>query len=381
MKTKNQKIKIITFREFILPKTETFIETQTSSLQQHSNHYVGLRRLRESLNPINSPILTINTGNLAGHLKELFFKKTGFIPRSALNKLKRIKFRLCHSHFGPDSIYALKISKALNIPLVVTFHGYDATTLKNPRKAKTHKQKLYFNKKNSLIEQASLFIAVSNYIRSELLEQGFPDEKIRVHYIGIDTSIYQFNSAIKRDNIVLFVGRLVEKKGCKYLIEAMQLLNNKDIKLVIIGDGPLRFELEKQASKASINYQFLGHQPSQEVKKWMMKSKLLCVPSITACNGDSEGFGMVFAEAQAIGTPVVSTNSGGIPESVKHMKTGLLAEEGDSKKLAEYIGTLLTENKLWEEYSKAGIKRVNEKFCLQKQTKKLENMYKLIINK
>lgn len=371
--------KIITFREILLPRTETFIENQTSSLISHSNYYVGLRQARKSLQPISSPILTINEGGLIGYFRELLFKKTGFIPTPYLNKLKLINPTLCHSHFGPDSIYALKISRTLDIPLIVTFHGYDATTLVAPSNSNNQKQKLYFKNKKKLIKHTTRFIAVSSFIKDQLIAQGYPHEKIQVHNIGIDTNFYEPDPRIKKENIVLFVGRLVEKKGCNYLIEAIRLLNKSDIKLVIIGDGPLRSDLEVQASKTSIDYLFLGHQSCEEVKNWMMKSRLLCVPSITASNGDSEGFGMVFAEAQALGTPVVSFKSGGIPESVQHLKTGLLAKEKDTRTLSKYIDRLLTDTVLWQEFSKAGIARVKEKFDLKTQTKELEEIYTSIV--
>ena len=380
METKNHRPNIITFREILIPRTETFIENQTSSLTRYTNYYVGLRHTKKSLQPIASPTLSINNNGLFGYFKELLFKKTGFIPRSFIKKLKTFDPILCHSHFGPDSVYALKITQELNIPLIVTFHGYDATTLHDPSSADSHKQKLYFKHKQDLINQASLFIAVSSFIREKLIAQGYPSEKIQIHNIGIDTAVFKPNPNIQREEIILFVGRLVEKKGCAYLIDALSKSNKNKVKLVIIGNGPLREELEKQALDASIDVLFLGHQTNHEVKKWMMKSKLLCVPSITASNGDSEGFGMVFAEAQALGTPVVSFKSGGIPESVKHLKTGLLAEEKDVHTLSEYIDRLLMDKQLWQQFSQAGEKRVKEIFDLKNQTKALEKIYSNIIS-
>ena len=381
MKSKSlNKKNIITFREILLPDTETFIESQTSSLSKHENHFVGLRLARKGLKIVSSPTFTVNNVVIGGHIKEYIFKRTGIILNSFIKNLKSINPLLCHAHFGPDAIYAMRISKHLNIPLVVTFHGYDATTLSQPTSTNNFKQKQYFKQRHALIEHTKIFIAVSAFIKSKLLEQGFPEDKIIVHHIGINTNYYKPDLNIQRQNTVLFVGRLVEKKGCQYLIKALSLIskNIPDLKLIVIGEGPLRPELEKQASESSISYEFMGYQSSDVVKQWMCKSRVLCVPSITADNGDSEGFGMVFAEAQAVGTPVVSFQSGGIVEAVLHKKTGLLAKEKDVTKLSQYINTLLTNSELWLEYSNAGRKRVLEEFDLKKQTAKLEEIYQSI---
>ena len=96
---------------------------------------------------------------------------------------------------------------------------------------------------------------------------------------------------------------------------------------------------------------------------------------MTAANGDAETFGMVFAEAQAMGLPVVSFASGGIPESVAHEKTGLLAPERDWEKLAQYLLQILQSPELWRKFSHAGPEHVRRNFDLATQTKKLEQLY------
>jgi colanic acid/amylovoran biosynthesis glycosyltransferase len=104
------------------------------------------------------------------------------------------------------------------------------------------------------------------------------------------------------------------------------------------------------------------------------------VPSVTAANGDSEGFGMVFAEALAMGTPVVSFRHGGIPEAVRDRVTGLLAPEGDAEALAANLLRLLRDDKLWEELSENGVRWVNKYFDIEKQTAKLEDIYTDVID-
>jgi glycosyltransferase involved in cell wall biosynthesis len=101
--------------------------------------------------------------------------------------------------------------------------------------------------------------------------------------------------------------------------------------------------------------------------------------SIVAKAGDTETFGMVFAEAQAMGLPVASFAVGGIPEAVEHGVTGLLAPERDTDALANNIVTLLTDGSMWRRFSTAGQERVKRLFDLAKQTAKLEQIYDEVI--
>jgi len=111
----------------------------------------------------------------------------------------------------------------------------------------------------------------------------------------------------------------------------------------------------------------------------MNRARVFCVPSITAHSGDTEGFGMVFAESQAMGLPVASFSSGGIPEVVVHGETGLLAIEKDWESLARHIISLLTDDPLWRHYSATAVARVREVFDLQRQTEILEDLYDRVL--
>jgi glycosyltransferase involved in cell wall biosynthesis len=152
-----------------------------------------------------------------------------------------------------------------------------------------------------------------------------------------------------------------------------------EVELVIIGDGPLGPTLKQLAKETLHRYRFLGVQPPESVQAWMNRAKVFCVPSVTATSGDSEGFGMVFAEAQAMGLPVVSCATGGIPEAVAHGETGFLVAERDWEGLAGYILLLLKKDGLWHRFSVAGQSRTRALFNLQKQTRVLEETYKQVL--
>ena len=177
------------------------------------------------------------------------------------------------------------------------------------------------------------------------------------------------------------MGRLVDKKGCTYLIRAMAEIQRSmpDVELVIIGDGPLRAELEAEARGSLRKHRFLGVQPSTVVREWMSRARVFSVPSITADSGDAEGFGIVFAEAQAMGVPVASFASGGIPEAVAHGETGLLSAEKDWRGLARDLALLLRDDDLWNRMSDRARRRVAERFDLRKQTRLLAEIYREVL--
>jgi colanic acid/amylovoran biosynthesis glycosyltransferase len=370
---------VIIFTGRLLPKSETFIRSQGECLQNLTPYYVGAR-LVQGLTLPPERMIVINQGGLFGSAQEIIFKLFGFAPK-LYKQIKALNPVLLHAHFGVCGALALPLVRYLQIPIIVTFHGLDATMTDEYARRESISTRVYLKRREALKQETSLFIAVSEFLKEELVKQGFPPDKILVHYIGVDTELFQPDTTINRELVVLFVGRLVEKKGCEYLIQAMAIVQSAlpDVKLLIIGDGPLRASLENLAKLSLKNYNFLGVQAPEVVRHWMQVAKVFCVPSIRATSGDSESFGIVFAEAQAVGLPVVSFASGGIPEVVAHNETGFLAAERDYHSLAEYILQLLKDPVLWQRLSYNGRQRVKNIFNLQKQTQALENIYQAVI--
>lgn len=370
-------LNIAIYRYLLLSPSETFIKNQAEALLNFTPYYVGLRRVQGIEIPSDRTIV-VNNGGITGRLKEL--ANILEISSSLSKQLRRFSPKLIHAHFGADASLALPISKQLGIPLVATFHGHDIT-VEDTHIDRKLGNRIYLSRRKLLKKEARLFIAVSNFIRQKLLERGFPEERILVHYIGVDTALFKAESTACRQPTVLFVGRLVEKKGCEFLIRAMNIVQQSfpGVELIVIGDGSLRSSLETLAQKLLKRYRFLGVQTPEVVQIWMQQASVFCVPSITAQSGDTEAFGLVFAEAQASGLPVVSFQSGGIPEAVSHEKTGFLAPEKDYVRLAEYISILIGNEGLWKRFSNAGIERIQSQFNLQTQTEKLEKVYESLI--
>jgi glycosyltransferase involved in cell wall biosynthesis len=236
--------------------------------------------------------------------------------------------------------------------------------------------------KERLKKSGALFLPVSKFLRRKLVEQGFPEERVLVHYTGVDTKKFQPSNK-ERDPIILFVGRLEESKGAGFLIRAAGEVQKQlpEAELVLIGDGSLRDELETNAKQQLYRYRFLGVRTSEEVSEWMNRASVVCVPSVTRRSGEQEGFGMACAEAQAVAKPVVAFNSGGISEVVCDGITGLLADEGDWKALAAHLLTLLRSPELRARFGQSGREWIVRQFDLEHCTKRLESIYHAEIKK
>ena len=371
---------VIIYRDHLLPPSATFIKSQAEALNDFIPYYAGSRLIQPGLPLSKELTLVVNKGGLLGKLREVSSKLWGFAP-AFVQQIKALNPALIHAHFGPDGVIALPLARDLRVPLIVTFHGFDATVKDSYARRSSYRYWVYLGRKDMLKHEAQLFIAVSKYIKAKLLEQGFPQNKIVVHYIGVDTEIFQPDPTVLREPIVLFVGRLVDKKGCQYLIRAMAQVQAAmpDVELVIIGDGPLKRDLEKLSAKSLRRYRFLGAQPHHIVRSWMNRALLLGAPSVTASSGDSEGAPIVILEAQAMGLPVISSIHSGIPELVTHNETGFLVAERDWEELARYITYLLGDKTLWQQFSQRSQEQVRALFNLQKQTSALEEIYKQVL--
>lgn len=368
--------RVLIYRDRMLPHSETFVLAQGEGLTAFEAFYAGSARVPGGIAVPAERSLFVNDGTRFGRMGEILFKMFGLVSRPHLARLEESRPLLVHAHFGPDGVLAQTLAEALQVPLVVTFHGYDATMTEAALRAKSFVEKKFLVRRERLVAGCARFIAISDFIRKRLIESGIPEQKIVVHYIGVDLETLK-PSDVERKEVALFVGRLVEKKGCAYLIRAMQRVQESlpDLELVVIGDGPLRGELEEAAARSLTRYRFLGAQPNDVVREWMNRSRIFSVPSVTAASGDAEGFGIVFAEAQAMGLPVVSFASGGIPEAVADGETGFLLPEKDWEGLAERIVLLCRDQPLWRRMSQAGRRRVAENFDLKRQCRILEKIY------
>ncbi len=371
--------KVLIFRNEVLPSSETFILAQAKALRTFEPVFAGVHSAPRSLVLDIAPTLVSPDPTIFGKVMRRAYWSASFAP-SFYHRLRSIAPDLIHAHFAMDGAAALPICGRLAIPLVVTLHGYDVTS-SDEFLRRSNEGRLYLRRREELWACASVFLCISEFMRDKALKQGFPAKKLCLHYTGTDLNLFDSQPQPRDPNLILFVGRLVEKKGCTHLLDALAGIRAQHpaVRLVVIGTGPLEAALRQRVVAEGLPCEFLGMQPAPVVRDYMARARVFCVPSVAAANGDSEGLGMVFAEAQAMGTPVASFRHGGIPEVVRHGINGLLATEGDSQALGTNLLQLLREDALWTKYSEAGLAWVQERFDINKQTVALERIYSQVL--
>lgn len=362
---------VLIFRKRLLPYSETFIASQGQALKRYRPLFVGLERHEQGLHYLKEGTYSL----LQDHASSVGLARLpmhlGMKPNARwLRTLRAHKPQLIHVHFGNGVAAAMPLAKALEIPMLVSWHGHD---ISKPLESG------FRQKVRRAIAMADHHIAVSSYIADRLLEADCPQSKMTLHHIGVPISSDPV-SPVPQGGGVLFVGRLVEKKGLKHLIAAMAILKRagQQAALTIIGDGPLRGALERQALDAGVAAQFLGKRSPEDVRACMVRSTLVAGPSIRT-RRDVEGLGMVFVEAQALGRPVVGFRSGGIADAIDHGTSGVLVAEGDEEALAREIGRLLSDPALAMAMGAAGAEHARNSHNLQRQTIALESLYKRIV--
>ncbi len=359
--------------------SEAFITEQVCNLTQYQPTFIASTLLKET--PF--PSLSLSQNDF-WKIKQITHTLTCF-PNLFSNYFDIIgKLDLIHAHFGPNGVYAMNIADKLDIPFLVTFHGYDITISRQAiwRSGRLLYYQLIFHEEK-LKRKAAAFIAVSKFIRQKLIDQGYPKEKIIQHYIGVDTTKF-FPAATKTDErYILCVGRHTEKKGIDTLLRAFAKIAAKhpSVSLIQVGKGPLTKNLQTLTKKLGIDKQvrFLGSQPHEKVMQLMRAAEILALPSQTAKDGDCEGLPIVILEASACSIPVVSTYHSGIPEAVLDGETGFLVAEKDEIAFAQRLDYLLDDRALGEKMGQQGREFICETFELRNQTLKLEAIYNSII--
>ena len=362
------------FRMTFPEPSETFISQQAGAFTRYRPTYIAKRRVADTRWP-----LVALSDERAGWLRERAFLLGRWPALFPLEKLRQL--HVIHAHFGVDGVFALPLARRLDIPLVVTFHGFDILTRREEqRRSREWPIYQYLAHLNELKREGARFLAVSKYVERALLQEGFARAQVIQHYIGVDTEKFSPGPGeTAYGRYVLSVGRHVEFKGIDTLLRAFARLPKKfaDVTLVQVGAGPLGPRLRALAEELGLGGRviFLGAQPHERVLALMRAALLFALPSRTQKNGQGEALGIVFNEASACGVPVISTRCGGIPEVVVHGETGLLCDEDDVEFLAQNMGTLLDDPNLRERMGQCGREYVLKHFDLHSQARKLEDIY------
>ncbi len=253
-------------------------------------------------------------------------------------------------------------------PFVVTVHGSDIYQ-------GTKTGWIRFITKG-LLNKAAAVIAISHDLADRLVLLGTPQNKISIIPEVIDIDRFLENVQ-KRENIILFVGSLIPRKGCKFLIQAFSQVTNAlpGFQLHLVGEGPDETQLKTLASDLEISEKvsFLGSRSREEIPLLMGQAKLFVLPSL------EEGLGVVLIEAIASGTPCVASRVGGIPDIVTP-DVGLLFPPGDIEALAASILELLKDPERWNVFSSASRERACHEFSRTSFSEKFQKVYSQVLD-
>lgn len=376
--------KVLVFRLHLLERSETFIRDQVLACASWRALLVGFVRARDGL-PIDDMELRLLDGTrpaLVGKIHRALLADLGATRRSFVAICRREAPDLLHAHFGTDAVIFWPTLRRLTQRVIVTLHGQDITI----HREAWERNRLRFSKRlypERLLRMADdprvYFVAVSDDIRQAAIGYGIAPERITVQHIGIDLTRFRFSGLpiAARPPRIVFVGRLVEKKGVEYLIRAFARVSQQipGAQLAVLGGGPLGKSLQALAAELGVPVEFCGGVDRSEVSRQLANARVLCLPSVTAANGDAEGLGMVILEAQACGLPVVTSARGGKTEAIVDGRTGFAFAERDVEALTGHLCRLLRDDDLATAMSAAAIPHIAAHFDIRECTRKLEQLY------
>lgn len=369
------------YLERYLPASEAFIAKQAGALRRYDVSFIASSRVQSpSVNLVDAPVFDISA-HLPARMGAVALKLARFaVPRAIPPVLDA---DLVHAHFGKNGYVALPLVRAVGKPLVTTFHGFDATYVGDPRTPGGFNQVRFFRYGRAwMARQPAWTVAVSRFVARNLEALGFPSSRMLLNYVGIDLTQFQPSQHDKRlPSRIISVARFVEYKGHKYIIDAISKLAKSgiDVELVMVGQGPLRDAIDSYARMTIPRFKIIDSLSQREIAEMMATSSIYVHGSIALQNGHAEAFGLANLEAQAVGTPVVAFDSGGVGEAVISGATGEIVPERDTEAMAAAIAALLRDEDRRRAYGKAAVAMVRDRFDISRQAALLEDFYDEVI--
>lgn len=282
--------------------------------------------------------------------------------RTVVGLLRSERFDLIHAHWlipqGFVAALSLLITKR-KIPLLCTSHGGDLFALKGKGL-----QRL----KRWVMDSSAALTVVSGAMKSMVVEMGVVPDKVEVIPMGVDLKgLFTPDPRVERKtDELLFVGRLVEKKGVHFLLEAMPAVIKKHptVRLILAGSGPMEEELKQKAAQLHLSdkVDFLGMVAQTQLPALYQRATLAIFPFVVAKSGDQEGFGLVQVEAMGCECPVIAGDLPAIHDIIAHEENGLIFPSGNTQALADAIIKLLDDPELRARLAGEGRKSVVQKF-------------------
>jgi glycosyltransferase involved in cell wall biosynthesis len=283
------------------------------------------------------------------------------------------RIQIINIHYPTDCFFYFAVCKrVLPVGLIISVHGADIF----PQVPSSRAFKF-------LLSSSDLIVAPSQWLQRKFLAV-FPDLNGKTIFIHNGVNLAELNglcgegSADNNVSYILCVSAYKEQKAIDVLIRAFKMVHSADpsLKLVLVGDGPLRGQLEDLAMSLGIQDQIEFHGPKEraEVAKLLRGCKVFALPS------RFETFGIVILEAMACKKPVIATTAGGIPEIIEDGKNGILVEPDNPKALADALITVLKDQTLWLDIATRGYVTVHERFRSEDTGSAYESVFADLLN-
>lgn len=325
------------------------------------------------------PWLLLRSLNILKHGKEAASLRLLYAAIALRPSLEKAPYDIIHCQFATFGYLGqgIRILVAPNCKLIMALRGYEISWFL------TWGGKDVFNQ---LFKQGDFFLPNCDYFKHRIIKLGCDQNKIAVIRSGIDCRRFFFSPrSLPPDHRVRIVttGRLVEKKGIEYGIRAVAKLAkvNRNIEYSIIGDGPLKEDLQQLIEQLGVGdlVKLVGRKQQQEVIEILDNSQIFIAPSVTGEDGNQEGIPNVLKEAMAMGLPVISTHHSGIPELIEDGISGFLVPERDADTLAEKLSYLIEHPEVWSEMGQAGRNYVEQHYDINQLNEQLVEIYQQLL--
>ena len=292
--------------------------------------------------------------------------------------LRKQSVDIVHAHWIFPQGFCAALAKYLSFsktPILCTSHGGDLYGLKSG----------FFHKiKNWTLKRFDHFAVVSHGMKQYVSDFFHPaPENIHVLPMGVDlqTKFIGDPSSHRTPGSLLFVGRLVKKKGVNYLIQSIKLLHQREmaIQLTIVGEGPERPALETLSNTLKLNHSitFRGGLESQQLPELYRSAPLAIFPFVQAEDGDMEGLGLVMVEAMGCGCLVIAGDVPAVHDVIEDGVTGYICNPTDPVDLADQIEKVLTQDSVRKKVAANGMLFVQQHFSWDH----CANQYHLVFSK
>ncbi len=366
-----------------LKRDQLHVYRQITGLKEVASHVFTHKRENEIYFPYHFRRITVlprpRTRWLRRFIHRSILDEPWQMYRSELRRwileLTRVEARLLHVYFGHVAPQFIPLMHAWPHPVVVSYHGADTGIDVNKPRHRARMQEVF--------SLAARVLCRSQSLADDLARLGCPEEKIALQRTGIPLEKWPFiERPAPPDGAwrIMQSCRFIEKKGLDLTIAAFAevLKQFPNSTLILLGDGPLRAQLERQIAALGIanHVQAPGFLLEDPVRHFVDTSHLFVHPSRTGADGDREGVPNAMLEAMAAGLPVVATRHGGIPEAVCDGESGLLVAENDAPALAASMLSILGSEALRQRISRGARHAVEAGFSRDAQIQTLEACYK-----